>query len=534
MPITSLGGINHYNAMIFNDHSATGADIEGPLAVRGNMNSPSNASGFTVAGALTRAFNIIGSINIDVNQPALLLKGLLSKNPQGHLTIQTPGIPVVSPTSDPNHILTTATPIAPVVVSAGQIEEVFTQALTDITPLIVNAASIYTTKGAKGNGIGIGPAANARGVYISHNDNGFDPVWDLKSINFPLLEANQILIIYSEATTINFSGGAIFYKGNIVNTSMPQNPTMQFLCPRVMWIFPKAEFINIKGYGVIGSVIALNATIDTSGGNINGQVFAKNLSQNNGFEVHNFLADWNRIYQNISKSTSSTTSSSTTSSSTTSSSTTSSSTTSSSTTSSSTTSSSTTSSSTTSSSTTSSSTTSSSTTSSSTTSSSTTSSSTTSSSTTSSSTTSSSTTSSTTTTAYTGATIRGKIKITLGNQLGCCCCCEGCCECCANNEESQGQILCIEDLVAKDIRVDLFKCDDLRNPIETTSTNGTGEYLFTHVGKGCYIIKVVPPCNMRTNDIWQINGKPEGGGIHRVVVDTYQYYALEDVLIQKA
>ncbi|MBS4738367.1 choice-of-anchor A family protein, partial [Acinetobacter baumannii] len=76
----------------------------------------------------------------------------------------------------------------------------------------------------------------------------------------------------------------------LINTSQPYDSDSAFteLAGKVIWVFPNATKITSKGYGVIGSVFAPNAVVETQGGSINGQVFLGGLHQRGGFEVHNF------------------------------------------------------------------------------------------------------------------------------------------------------------------------------------------------------------------------------------------------------
>ncbi len=57
-------------------------------------------------------------------------------------------------------------------------------------------------------------------------------------------------------------------------------------------VFPNATKITTKGYGVVGSVFAPNAVVETKGGSINGQAYVGGLHQRDGFEVHNFKFNW--------------------------------------------------------------------------------------------------------------------------------------------------------------------------------------------------------------------------------------------------
>uniref|UniRef100_UPI000B4BA18C SpaA isopeptide-forming pilin-related protein n=1 Tax=Bacillus cereus TaxID=1396 RepID=UPI000B4BA18C len=81
---------------------------------------------------------------------------------------------------------------------------------------------------------------------------------------------------------------------DLINTSQAYDPNSSFteLASKVIWVFPNATKITTKGYGVVGSVFAPNAVVETKGGSINGQAYVGGLHQRDGFEVHNFKFNW--------------------------------------------------------------------------------------------------------------------------------------------------------------------------------------------------------------------------------------------------
>ncbi|WP_232362193.1 collagen-binding domain-containing protein, partial [Bacillus thuringiensis] len=98
-----------------------------------------------------------------------------------------------------------------------------------------------------------------------------------------------------------FKNGSILYDTNnigratdIVPTSQPYSPNSPFtqLYGKVIWVFPNAKKIITEGYGVVGSVFAPNAVLETKGGSINGQAFVGAVQQTGGFEFHNFKFNW--------------------------------------------------------------------------------------------------------------------------------------------------------------------------------------------------------------------------------------------------
>ena len=54
--LEGLGDISRYNAVVFGNHKAVGGDIEGAIAVQGDM----DASGYTIVGAAAGTSNIVG------------------------------------------------------------------------------------------------------------------------------------------------------------------------------------------------------------------------------------------------------------------------------------------------------------------------------------------------------------------------------------------------------------------------------------------------------------------------------------------
>ena len=54
--LEGLGDISRYNAVVFGNHKAIGGDIEGAIAVQGDM----DASGYTIVGAAAGTSNIVG------------------------------------------------------------------------------------------------------------------------------------------------------------------------------------------------------------------------------------------------------------------------------------------------------------------------------------------------------------------------------------------------------------------------------------------------------------------------------------------
>ena len=76
--LENLGGLNHYNSIVFGNHTATKADTEGAIAVQGNFTVN---EAFSVPAATTGAFNLMGSTYIENGSPSVLIgKNYISNN----------------------------------------------------------------------------------------------------------------------------------------------------------------------------------------------------------------------------------------------------------------------------------------------------------------------------------------------------------------------------------------------------------------------------------------------------------------------
>lgn len=156
--------------------------------------------------------------------------------------------------------------------------------------------------GEKSGQWGFGRDKNNSNVFISSGlTDGKDNII-IKEVKIPEVNDNEFVVIYSDAKNIEFTSAGMEYLGQaeengdlhygIVDTGKPQNKTLFKLAEKVICIFPNATNVYIGGKGVVGSVIAPNAYVDTKGGSINGQLVAGELNQFGGFECHNFFFNW--------------------------------------------------------------------------------------------------------------------------------------------------------------------------------------------------------------------------------------------------
>ncbi|PGB93203.1 hypothetical protein COM04_21845 [Bacillus wiedmannii] len=291
--LKGLGDVSYYNAIIFGDHSATSADIEGAMAVQKNM----NASSYTVVAAATGANNLAGATWVEEGYPSLLLGGQFTKAGTGQVIIQD-GTVAMTKDGDPEGAMKSSYDRISYKEQA-EIDAKFKEFRKDINSVIEDAGQLHTDKPKPGMTFGIGEDVKNPNIYVSSGLEGQEP-FNVKDVYLPNVNNKDFIVIHSDAEEVNFGGGAILYdttdKGGftLVNTSQAYDPNSFFteLASKVIWVFPNAKKITTKGYGVVGSVFAPNAVVETKGGSINGQAFVGGLHQRDGFEVHNFKFNW--------------------------------------------------------------------------------------------------------------------------------------------------------------------------------------------------------------------------------------------------
>ncbi|PEW92937.1 hypothetical protein CN446_24895, partial [Bacillus cereus] len=292
--LKGLGDVSYYNAIIFGDHSATSADIEGAMAVQKNM----NASSYTVLAAATGANNLAGATWVDEGYPSLLLGGQFTKAGAGQVIIQD-GTVAMTKDGDPEGAMKTSYDrIA--YKEQVEIDAKFKEFRKDVDGVIGDAGQLHTDKPKPNMSFGIGEDVKNPNIYVSSGLTG-EKTFDVKDVFLPNVDNKDFIVIYSDAETVNFASGAILYDTrntgmatDLINTSQAHDPNSSFteLASKVIWVFPNATKITTKGYGVVGSVFAPNAVVETKGGSINGQAFVGGLHQRDGFEVHNFKFNW--------------------------------------------------------------------------------------------------------------------------------------------------------------------------------------------------------------------------------------------------
>jgi len=292
--LEGLGDISRYNAVVFGNHKAIGGDIEGAIAVQGDM----DASGYTIVGAAAGTSNIVGEKWVDEGYPSLLLSGKFKKSREESFIIQN-GIVVMTKESDPNRIIQSSYDRI-VYKEKLEIDAKFNEFRNIVNQVSKNAGQYKTNTPIPNMSHGIGKDINNPNIYVSSELTGKINL-DIRDVFLPSAKDKDFIVMYSDATEVTFKNGSILYDTNnigkatdIVPTSQPYSPNSPFteLYGKVIWVFPNAKKITTEGYGVVGSVFAPNAVLETKGGSINGQAFVGAVQQTGGFEFHNFKFNW--------------------------------------------------------------------------------------------------------------------------------------------------------------------------------------------------------------------------------------------------
>ncbi|MDJ1477945.1 SpaA isopeptide-forming pilin-related protein [Bacillus sp. LS15-K4] len=292
--LEGLGDISRYNAVVFGNHIAVGGDIEGAIAVQGDM----DASGYTIVGAAAGTSNIVGEKWEDEGYPSLLLSGKFKKSREESFIIQN-GIVVMTKESDPDRIIQSSYDRI-VYKEKLEVDAKFNEFHNIVNQVSKNAGQYKTNTPIPNMSYGIGKDINNPNIYVSSELVGKINL-DIRDVFLPNAKGKDFIVMYSDAIEVTFKNGAILYDTNnigratdIIPTSQPYSPNSPFteLYGKVIWVFPNAKKITTEGYGVVGSVFAPNAVLETKGGSINGQAFVGAVQQTGGFEFHNFKFNW--------------------------------------------------------------------------------------------------------------------------------------------------------------------------------------------------------------------------------------------------
>ncbi|EJR06403.1 LPXTG-domain-containing protein cell wall anchor domain [Bacillus cereus MSX-A1] len=227
-----------------------------------------------------------------------MLSGKFKKSREESFIIQN-GIVVMTKESDPDRIIQSSYDRI-VYKEKLEIDAKFNEFRNIVNQVSKNAGQYKTNTPIPNMSHGIGKDINNPNIYVSSELTGKINL-DIRDVFLPNAKDKDFIVMYSDATEVTFKNGSILYDTNnigratdIVPTSQPYSPNSPFtqLYGKVIWVFPNAKKIITEGYGVVGSVFAPNAVLETKGGSINGQAFVGAVQQTGGFEFHNFKFNW--------------------------------------------------------------------------------------------------------------------------------------------------------------------------------------------------------------------------------------------------
>lgn len=164
--LEGLGDISRYNAVVFGNHKAIGGDIEGAIAVQGDM----DASGYTIVGAAAGTSNIVGEKWVDEGYPSLLLSGKFKKSREESFIIQN-GIVVMTKESDPDRIIQSSYDRI-VYKEKLEIDAKFNEFRNIVNQVSKNAGQYKTNTPIPNMSHGIGKDINNPNIYVSSELTG--------------------------------------------------------------------------------------------------------------------------------------------------------------------------------------------------------------------------------------------------------------------------------------------------------------------------------------------------------------------------
>ncbi|MGL5820303.1 MAG: collagen-binding domain-containing protein, partial [Sarcina sp.] len=298
--LKDLGSYKTYNSVSFGNHTVEKADVEGKVAVKGNFIGPtaSETRSFDIAAAYEGNTNITGEQILDKSNPVFLLGGDALKENGKEVNVLA-GVGVTKNEKISNKFTVGIGGLGLQERSENEILSTFEQIKNDINEKINSFSNVKVGVGSTLNHASAGITESLDNPRILVNKERrdleiFDVNGDDKDVfRIPNLDNYDAMIIYSNAKIINFNHN-FFYEG-ISSPIDSKNPIMKKIAHKIIWVFPNATTINQKAIDVIGSVVAPNAILNINGGAYNGQVYANEIDQKGGGQIHNFLFNWDVV-----------------------------------------------------------------------------------------------------------------------------------------------------------------------------------------------------------------------------------------------
>lgn len=293
---SNAGDITTYNVVIFENASAQNCTSEGFWAVLKDFSYKT----LTVGSAVS-TLNSVGAPISDTSHPTILCARAITNAAATHIVVKGDNVVVDSSAANSSFIneLNTYYPsVSRISETTENINNLFVGIDTKLNQLINKAKTLTSDTPITGASLGIGESKQNSKIlintlYKTEDTLNFNTI-DSGDLCFSNLDYYDFLIIYCEATTVNFNGYSITYDSVILDPTEKYfggTSILNSVAPKTIWVFPNATSVNIDSFDLAGSIVAPNAQVDISSGSLSGQLFAKNINIENS-KINNFIPNW--------------------------------------------------------------------------------------------------------------------------------------------------------------------------------------------------------------------------------------------------
>lgn len=290
---TGLSSAAGYNAVVFGDyHNTSWTDIEGSLAVGGNLNpgynssSVSGLSGYTVNGKSTTsaAYGLVVAGNANLNSSSVTGNVFVGgdfdyNNPTIYGNVQTNGnLTITNPGSVSGSLTYGKSYTAPTWFKSG------TQGTA---PLPYDFASAHTNLSNLSDSLAV--ATNT--ATLTNYYNTF--TWNATSSGLNVATISTADLAKSTSFTINVGSSASAVVLNIVGSSASWSNglTINGDATKVIYNFTDASAVQFSNMAVWGSVLAPDSAVTLNGGQIDGQLIADSYTGSGQINTYNFTGN---------------------------------------------------------------------------------------------------------------------------------------------------------------------------------------------------------------------------------------------------
>lgn len=248
--------LDSVSVIVFNEAAPSGADSEGRMFIGGNA----DLSGYSVG----------TSLEYDCNRYDLVLGGDVVNISGGSVNNGAIAYSTINPEANSPNFSNVGAPCGthlmdplPIDLEALEVQmQRYSKAMSEAPSTgTVDGSGTLTLTGA------------TSGDYIVFNLTA-DQLATASSIEFEGIPDDMPVIVNVGGEVIQWNGVGFSYNG--AQTQCKSNTGLT-ICDQIVWNFYEATELHFSGIGVQGSVLAPYATLDGSGGMVDGQVIVQNL-----------------------------------------------------------------------------------------------------------------------------------------------------------------------------------------------------------------------------------------------------------------